>query len=133
MLLRASDAMSMACSGLELRVRFMYYQLVEIYLRMPQRFQRPGKALSLQSCADLFPPTYLYHSKQDLALLMAAWMRGQLLDLYRSRLASLYQSGWLNAAWISQQWQVFEAGQFGWPRAWSLVVLGEFAHRERMP
>jgi hypothetical protein len=64
---------------------------------------------------------------------MAAWMRGPLLELCRSRLEGLQQSGWLDPAWISQQWQAFEAGQLNWPRAWSLVVLGEFAQRERMP
>jgi asparagine synthase (glutamine-hydrolysing) len=131
MLLRDSDAMSMAC-GLELRVPFMDHQLVEIALRMPQRFQRPGKGLLRQACADLFPPGYMNRPKQGFALPMAAWMRGPLLELCRSRLESLRQSGWLNPAWISQQWQAFEAGQLNWPRAWSLVVLGEFAHRERM-
>ena len=90
-------------------------------------------ALLLQACADIFPPAYLNRPKQGLALVMAALIRGQLLVLYRSRLESLHQSGWLNAAWISQQWQAFEVVQLSWPRAWSLVVLGEFAHRERMP
>jgi hypothetical protein len=72
-------------------------------------------------------------STHCLALLIAVLMRGQLLGLCRSRLESLHQSGLLNPAWISQQWQAFEAGQLSWPRAWSLVVLGEFVHRERMP
>jgi asparagine synthase (glutamine-hydrolysing) len=132
MLLRDSDVMSMAC-GLELRVPFMDHQLVEIALRMPQRFQRPGKRLLRQACADLFPSGYLNRPKQGFALPMAAWMRGPLLELCRSRLEGLQQSGWLDPAWISQQWQAFEAGQLNWPRAWSLVVLGEFAQRERMP
>jgi hypothetical protein len=60
--LRDSDAMSMA-SGLELRVRFLNYQLVEIALRVPQRSQRPGKALLRQACADLFPHAYLNRPK----------------------------------------------------------------------
>lgn len=64
---------------------------------------------------------------------MTAWMRGQLLALYRLRLESLHQSGFLNSAWISQQWQGYEAGHLSWPRAWRLVVLGEFAHPERIP
>jgi asparagine synthase (glutamine-hydrolysing) len=132
MLLRDSDVMSMAC-GLELRVPFMDHQLVEIALRMPQRFQRPGKRLLRPACADLFPSGYLNRPKQGFALPMAAWMRGPLLELCRSRLEGLQQSGWLDPAWISQQWQAFEAGQLNWPRAWSLVVLGEFAQRERMP
>jgi asparagine synthase (glutamine-hydrolysing) len=132
MLLRDSDVMSMA-SGLELRLPFMDHQFVEIALRMPQRFQRPGNGLLLTACADLFPPGYLNRPNQGLALPMAAWMRAPLLELCRSRLEVLQQSGWLDPAWISQQWQAFEAGQLNWPRAWSLVVLGEFAQRERMP
>jgi asparagine synthase (glutamine-hydrolysing) len=129
MLLRDSDVLSMAC-GLELRVPFLDHQLVEIALRMPQRFQRPGKQLLRQACADLFPPGYLNQPKQGFALPMDAWMRGPLHHLCQSRLQALEQSGWLNSPWIRQQWQAFEAGQLNWPRAWSLVVLGEFAQRE---
>lgn len=132
MLLRDSDAMSMAC-GLELRVPFLDHQLVEIVLRMPQRFQRPGKGLLREACADLFPPGYLHRPKQGFVLPMAALMRGPLRQLCRSRLETLQQSGWLDPAWISQQWQAFEVGQLIWPRAWSLVVLGEFAQRELLP
>ena len=129
MLLRDSDVLSMAC-GLELRVPFLDHQLVEIALRMPQRFQRPGKQLLRQACADLFPPGYLNQPKQGFALPMDAWMRGPLHHLCQSRLQALEQSGWLNPPWIRQQWQAFEAGQLNWPRAWNLVVLGEFAQRE---
>ena len=132
LLLRDSDAMSMAC-GLELRVPFMDHQLVEIALRMPQRFQSPGKGLLRHACADLFPPGHLNRPKQGFALPMTAWMRGPLRELCRSRLEALQLSGWLDPAWINQQWQAFEAGQLNWPRAWSLVVLGEFAQRDRMP
>jgi asparagine synthase (glutamine-hydrolysing) len=132
MLLRDSDAMSMAC-GLELRVPFLDHQLVEIALRMPQRFQRPGKGLLRQACADLFPPGYLDRPKQGFALPMGGWMGGALRPLCLSRLEALEQSRWLDASWIRQQWHAFEAGQLNWPRAWSLVVLGEFAQRELLP
>jgi asparagine synthase (glutamine-hydrolysing) len=132
MLLRDSDGMSMAC-GLELRVPFLDHHLVEISLRMPQRFQRPGKGLLRQACADVFPPGYLDRPKQGFTLPMAAWMLGPLLPLCLSRLQSLEQVGWLDAGWINQQWQAFEDGQLNWPRAWSLVVLGEFAQRELLP
>jgi asparagine synthase (glutamine-hydrolysing) len=132
MLLRDSDGMSMAC-GLELRVPFLDHQLVEIALRMPQRFQRPGKLLLRQACADLFPPGYLDRPKRGFALPMEAWMLGPLRPLCLSRLAALEQSGWLDASWIIQQWQAFEAGQLNWPRVWSLVVLGEFNKTERLP
>ena len=132
MLLRDSDVMSMAC-GLELRVPFMDHQLVEIALRMPQRFQCHGKGLLRQACDDLFPRGYLNRPKHGFALPMAVWMAGPLRELCRSRLDALQLSGWLDPTWISQQWQAFEAGQLNWPRVWSLVVLGGFAQRERMP
>jgi len=131
MLLRDSDAISVAC-GLELRVPFLDHQLVEIALRMPQRFHRAGKGLLRHACADLFPAGYPHRLKQGLALPMAAWMRGPLRSLCCSRLEPLQQSGLLDSAWISQQWQAFEAGQLPWPRAWILVVLGEFVQRERL-
>jgi asparagine synthase (glutamine-hydrolysing) len=132
MLLRDSDAMSMAC-GLELRVPYLDYQLVESALRMPQRFQSPGKGVLRQACADLFPQGYLDRPKQGFTLPMAAWMRGPLRELCLSRLQALEQAGWLDAGWISQRWQAFENAQLNWPVAWSLVVLGEFAQRELTP
>ena len=129
MLLRDADVMSMAC-GLELRVPFLDHLLVEIALRMPQRFQKPDKSLLRQACADLFPPGYLNRPKQDSVLPMSVWMRGPLKELSLARLEALQQSGWLDSAWIAQQWQAFEAGQLHWSRAWRLVVLGEFALRQ---
>jgi hypothetical protein len=56
-------------------------------------------------------------------------MLGPLEGLCRSRLQALQASGWLETGWITQQWQAFEAGQLPWPRASSLVMLGEFAFR----
>ena len=97
MLLRDSDAMSMAC-GLELRVPFLDHQLVEIALRMPQCYQKPGKVLLCQACSDLFPPGYLSRPKQGFALPMAAWMRGTMRGLCGSRLEQLKQSGWIDPA-----------------------------------
>jgi hypothetical protein len=61
---------------------------------------------------------------------MAAWMQGPLRQLCQNRLRCLAVSGWLQPSWLEQQWQRFEAGQLNWPRAWSLVVLGEFASRQ---
>jgi asparagine synthase (glutamine-hydrolysing) len=129
MLLRDSDMMSMA-SGLELRVPFLDHQLVEIALRMPQRFHRPGKLLLRQACADLFPSGYLNRSKQGFSLPMAAWMRGPLRELCRLRLEALQEIDMLDSDWISDQWQAFENGQLHWTRAWTLVVLGQFTHPE---
>ena len=52
-----------------------------------------------------------------------AWLSGD----GRCWLEHLEQSGWIYPAWIQHQWAAFEAGQLSWPRAWCLVVLGEFA------
>ena len=61
---------------------------------------------------------------------MAAWMQGPLHALCLDRVKVLCRSGWLNPDWVQTQWQRFESGRLNWPRAWVLVVLGEFASRE---
>lgn len=131
-LLRDADAASMGC-GLELRLPFLDHRLVEIALRMPQRFQRPGNALLRQACSDLFPPGYLDVPQRGSPLPMARWMRGPLAELCRSRLAELQESGCLDGRWIQSQWRAFEAEQLSWSLPWSLVVLGEFASRVSRP
>ncbi|MFN7677121.1 MAG: asparagine synthase (glutamine-hydrolyzing) [Cyanobacteriota bacterium] len=131
MLLRDSDVFSMA-SSLELRVPFLDHRLVEMALRLPQRFQTPAKGLLRAACLDLFPADYLNRPKQGFTLPMRPWMLGPLRGLCRSRLESLQASGWLDPQWIGRQWQAFEAGQLNWSRTWNLVVLGEFAARSAL-
>ena len=132
MLLRDADQMGAAC-GLELRIPFLDHQLVEIALRMPQHFHRHGNGLLRQACADLLPPGYVNCPKLGYSLPMVDWMRGPLHQVCNLRLHSLQQSGWLHPAWIAQQLYAFEAGELSWTRAWSLVVLGEFAQRHQSP
>jgi asparagine synthase (glutamine-hydrolysing) len=130
MVLRDSDGMSMA-SSLELRVPFLDHRIVEIALRMPQRFQGPGKSLLRAACIDLFPAGYFNLSKQGFSLPMRSWMLGPLQDHCRHRLEALQASGWLESSWIDRQWQALAGGQLDWSHAWSLVVLGEWAIREQ--
>lgn len=132
MLLRDSDVLRRAC-GLELRVPFLDHQLVEIALRMPQRYQKHGKGLLLQACADLFPAGYLNCPKQGFALPMDAWMRGPLREFCLGRLETLQQADWLDPSWIHRQWHAFDNSRLHWARAWNLVVLGEFARRYTLP
>jgi asparagine synthase (glutamine-hydrolysing) len=129
MLLRDSDVFSMA-SSLELRVPFLDHRLVEMALRMPQRFHGPAKGLLKEACLDLFPAGYLNRPKQGFSLPMRPWMRGPLRSLCLDRLDSLQASGWLDPPWIREQWEAFEAGRLNWARTWNLVVLGEFAQRQ---
>ena len=129
MLLRDADAMGMAC-GLELRVPYLDHQLVEIALRMPQRYQCAGKGLLRQACGELLPPGHLKQPNLGLGLPMAAWMNGPLREMCLFHLSCLQQSGLLHPAWIRQQWQSFEANQLHWKRAWILVSLGAFSLHE---
>jgi asparagine synthase (glutamine-hydrolysing) len=129
MRLRDSEAMRLA-SGLEVRVPFLDHRIVEIALRMPQRFQQPSKGLLRSACADLFPAGYLVRPKQRSSLPMRSWMLGPLQGLCLERLKALQASGWLNADWIAGQWQSFKGGHRHWQGAWSLIVLGEYAIRK---
>jgi asparagine synthase (glutamine-hydrolysing) len=129
MLLRHTDQMAMS-SELQSRFPYLDYRIVEIALRIPQRFHRPGLGLLRDACIDLFPPGYLDNTRQDFTLPMASWMRGPLRNLCQARLEALKQSHWLDQAWITRQWQAFEAGQLPWLFAWRLVVLGEFSVRQ---
>lgn len=70
-------AMIVAC-GLELRIPFLDHMLVEIVLRMPQRFHFLGKGLLRQSFAGLFSSGSLNRPKQGFVLLMASWISQQL-------------------------------------------------------
>ncbi|MFM7466201.1 MAG: asparagine synthase (glutamine-hydrolyzing) [Cyanobium sp.] len=128
LLLRDSDVFSMA-SSLELRVPFLDHRLVELALRLPQRFHGPAKGLLRQACSDLFPSNYLNRPKQGFTLPMRPWMLGPLRELCQERIERLQASGWLDPLWVDRQWQAFEADQLRWTRAWNLVVLGEFARR----
>ena len=128
MLLRDSDVFSMA-SSLELRVPFLDHRLVELALRLPERFHGPAKGLLREACLDLFPPNYLNRPKQGFTLPMRPWMLGPLRELCHNRIERLQASGWLDPLWVDRQWHAFEADQLRWTRAWNLVVLGEFARR----
>jgi asparagine synthase (glutamine-hydrolysing) len=128
MLLRPSVALSTS-SGLELRLPFLDHRIVEIALRMPQRFQSPGKGLLRAACRDLLPGPDHDRPEQRFKLPMRQWMLGPLRQLCRDRLEALQASGWLDPGWVMLQWQAFEGGHLQWQRVWSLVVLGEWALR----
>jgi asparagine synthase (glutamine-hydrolysing) len=125
MLLRDSDVMSMA-SSLELRVPFLDHRIVELALRMPQRFQRCGKYLLRDAFSDLFPVDYLHQPKRGFGLPMSLWMRGPLRGLCIVRLDRLKDSRLLTPTWVDSQWQSFLSGHLHWTRIWSLIVLGEY-------
>lgn len=127
--LRTAHQMN-ALFGLELSMPYLDHQLVEIVLRMPQRYQRPRMDLLRLTCIDLLPRSSFARPRQNLDLPMAEWMRGPLDYLCKQRLGHLEASGWLHPSWIRHQWQAFTLDQLEWPKAWALVMLGEFARRE---
>lgn len=120
-------------SGLAVRVPFLDHRLVELALRMPQRFHGPGKRLLRAACQDLFSAGYLDRPKQGRTLPMRPWMLAPLQGLCCERLEALQESGCLDSGWDSRQWQTFQSGNLHWARAWSMVVLGEWALREQQP
>jgi hypothetical protein len=128
MLLHDSNTFSKVCR-LQMRFPFLDHQLVEASVRMPKRYQRPGKALIKAACADLVPKWAIQLPKQTIGLPMAYWMRGALRPLCQQRLEHLIASGWLEPTWITATWKGFEDGSVHWNQAWSLVVLGEYARK----
>lgn len=128
MLLRDSDVMSMA-HGLEVRVPFMDDRVAAAVLALPSWQRRAGKGALRRACADLFPVGYGHASKRGFTLPMATWMKSELRPLCTLRLQALREQNWISDHWIQAQWEAFENGLLPWPRAWLLVVLGEFAQR----
>ena len=131
LLLCDSDSLSLA-AGLELRMPFLDHRIVEIALRMPQRYHHLRNGLLRSACQDLLPAGYPDRAQQGLSLPMRDWMLGPLRALCRSRLYELQASGWLDTCWIKLQWQKFEEGQLNWSQAWDLVVMGGLKERAYM-
>jgi asparagine synthase (glutamine-hydrolysing) len=126
-LLRDSDQMSMA-HGLELRVPFMDYTLVEYALAIPDQFKYPHtpKKLLVDALADLLPPEIVNRPKMGFTLPWEQWMKNELRTFCESHLTSLAGHKPFNHKGMMQLWQQFVKGDatVSWSRIWPLVVLG---------
>ncbi|WP_413404220.1 MULTISPECIES: asparagine synthase-related protein [unclassified Synechococcus] len=102
LVLRNSDVISMFC-GLERRDLFLYCQLVEIALRMPQYFHKPSNKLIREIGNDLFPSGYLNlkRLKVGLDLPMSRWIRDLLRKICLNPSEALEQAAKLDSAWAT--------------------------------
>jgi asparagine synthase (glutamine-hydrolysing) len=135
LLLRDSDQMSMAVS-LELRVPFLDHQLVEFVLGLPETQKRNGKmpkALLIESCRDLLPPSVYQRPKMGFGLPMDQWMRGPLLSFVKEGLQLAVARTGLAEGVIQSLQQQFQKHKLHWTRIWSLVVLGHYLRRVGQP
>ena len=126
-LLRDADQMSMSL-GLELRVPFLDYRLVEYVLSINDKVKFPStpKQLLCESLHDLIPREIWDRPKMGFTLPWEYWMRNQLKGFCEENLKSLGQREYINGNVVSALWNRFLKGdqEITWSRIWHLVVLG---------
>lgn len=134
-LLRDSDQMSMA-HGLELRVPFMDYTLVEYALSIPDKYKYPHtpKKLLVDSLADLLPPEIVNRPKMGFTLPWEQWMKNELRSFCETHLHTLSNSKPFDNRGMMQLWQQFLKGDptVSWSRIWPLVVLGYWLEKNKV-
>jgi asparagine synthase (glutamine-hydrolysing) len=131
LLLRDSDQMSMAVS-LELRVPFLDHELVEFVLGLPgsqKRCNRTTKALLIESCRDLLPPSVYQRPKMGFGLPMDHWMRGPLQSFVEDGLREAGPRAGLSEDFLKCLYGQFKGRKLHWTRIWSVVVLGHYVRR----
>jgi asparagine synthase (glutamine-hydrolysing) len=108
---------------------FLDHRIVELALRIPQRFYRSRNGLLYSACHDLLPSHFSNLSSFPFSLPMTQWMLGPLRSTCLSCIRHLHNSGQVDPDWLRSQWQGFEATQVSWSKIWTLVVLGESFRR----
>jgi hypothetical protein len=108
---------------------FLDHRIVELALRIPQRFYRSRNGLLSSACHDLLPSYFSNLSSFPCSLPMTQWMLGPLRSTCLSCIRHLHNSGQVDPDWLRSQWQGFEATQVSWSKIWTLVVLGESFRR----
>jgi asparagine synthase (glutamine-hydrolysing) len=134
-LLRDSDQMSMA-HGLELRVPFMDYTLVEYALSIPDKFKYPHtpKKLLVDALGDLLPHEIVHRPKMGFTLPWAGWMKNELRDFCETQLHLLASFESFNREGVMLLWQQFlkDDANVSWSRIWPLVVLGHWLKKNNV-
>ena len=131
-LLRDSDQMSMAV-GLELRVPFFDYQLVEYAIQVPDQIKYPSfaKKLLVESLSPLIPDEIVHRPKLGFILPWRFWMKNKLRAFCENRLESFKERNLVSAQKVDQLWGDFLKGRndFLWSRLWILIVLEDWLQR----
>ena len=134
-LLRDTDQMSMA-HALEVRVPFLDHDLTDFVLGVPDDLKYPHtpKKLLTDALGDLLPREVTHRPKMGFTLPWDQWMRDQLRSFCEARMEALALRPQFNAVGVSGLWQRFLAGDpaVTWSRIWTLVVLEEWLHANRI-
>ncbi|MCA6365229.1 MAG: asparagine synthase (glutamine-hydrolyzing) [Bacteroidetes bacterium] len=137
-LLRDSDQMSMA-HGLELRVPFMDYTLVEYALSIPDNYKYPHtpKKLLVDALGDLLPREIIDRPKMGFTLPWEQWMKNELSSFCETNLFELTddQYDWgFSQKGLKKIWRQFKDGDpnVSWSRIWPLVVLGHWLKKNNV-
>ncbi|MBI3469254.1 MAG: asparagine synthase (glutamine-hydrolyzing) [Planctomycetes bacterium] len=126
--LQYSDRMSMA-HGLELRVPFTDYVLIERVLSMPDNWRlgwRHGKRVLRAAMRDLLPPAVLKGSKLGFNPPMAAWLRGSLGSILDEHLSepAVRQRGLFRPERVRHLREQLDLEVSDWSlHLWALVML----------
>ncbi|MFN5182597.1 MAG: asparagine synthase (glutamine-hydrolyzing) [Bacteroidota bacterium] len=126
-LLRDADQMSMAV-GLELRVPFLDYRLVEFVLSLNDKFKYPvtPKKLLCDSIPELIPQEVWNRPKMGFTLPWENWMRSELKNFCENQINLLSQRNIINGDVLNAIWLRFLKSdkEITWSRMWHLVALG---------
>jgi asparagine synthase (glutamine-hydrolysing) len=108
---------------------FLDHRIVELALRIPQRFHCSRHGLLYSACHDLLPSHLIDTFNHPHPFSMSKWILGPLRSTCLSRIQYLYHSDQVDHDWLRSQWQAFEASKLSWSSIWTLVVLGESLRR----
>ncbi|MFN6039611.1 MAG: asparagine synthase (glutamine-hydrolyzing), partial [Bacteroidota bacterium] len=131
-LLRDADQMSMAV-GLELRVPFLDFRLVQYVLSLDDRMKFPQtpKKLLCDSLQDLIPAEIWNRPKMGFTFPWEHWMKNELKTFCEHNINLLSKYSFIQESVLKNLWQRFLKGdnEITWSRIWHLVVLGNWLHR----
>jgi asparagine synthase (glutamine-hydrolysing) len=134
-LLRDTDQMSMT-HGLEVRVPFFDYRLIEYVLSLPDSIKYPHtpKQLLVESLAPRLPKEIVNIPKMGFTLPWEHWLKNELSDMVQHRINYIAHRPEFNGEAIQKKWNAFRKGDSGimWSRIWKLVVLSDWLERNKL-
>ena len=134
-LLRDTDQMAMA-HGLEVRVPFFDYRLVEYVLSVQDKYKYPRtpKKLLVDSFADRLPANIVERRKMGFSFPMEKWLRNELSGMVTEKLKYLADRKEFNGDIVLRSWKYFREGdkRVLWPHIWQMTVLSDWLQRNKM-
>lgn len=134
-LLRDTDQMSMA-HGLEVRVPFFDYRLIEYMLSLPDDIKYPHtpKQLLVDAMAPRLPQEISQRRKMGFTLPIEHWLRHELSSMAQQKLIYLADRKEFNGSEVMSKWKAFQQGdkRVLWTRIWQMVVLSDWLQRNKL-